>query len=383
MLNFEDDPKLGDLLSGDQIERLARTLGALCQARIELHTEPQPQALPIEFNLETVAWLSGSAEPASLRAATELVSFVLYFVARYQLAANLHHDTTESSFAELQRQNEALKASEARYRALSDSLQETVNQQVHTIQQAQQELYENARTRSIGHLAAGVAHEINNPIGFIKSNLQVAGDYLEELAEKLPEDDATLELLADFRDLLKESTDGSRRIASIVTDLKTFSSIDHAEYTLCNINELLEAASHLLQTSHTESRLTIDTRYGQVPDIYGNPARLSEAFYNLLDNAARAIGSDGRVIIKTLVHDDSVGIIIQDNGCGIAESAQGHVFDPFFTTRPVGSGTGLGLTVVRDTVRAHKGRIKLKSRQEAGTRVTILLPTRPPSSAQS
>lgn len=378
MRSFEDDPTLGDLLSGEQVERLERTLGALCESRFELHAEPRGQALPVEFNLETVAWLSGTAEPGTLKAATDLVSFILYFVARYRLAANLHHDTTEASFAELQRQNEALKASEARYRALSNSLQETVDAQVRTIQQAQQELYENARTRSIGQLAAGVAHEINNPIGFIKSNLQVAGDYLKELAENLPKDEQTLELLADFEDLLSESMDGSRRIASIVTDLKTFSSIDHAEYTLCNINELLEATVHLLKTSHSESPLTIDTRYGQIPDIYGNPARLSEAFYNLLDNAVKAIDDDGRVIIKTLVSDDSVGVILQDNGCGIEEAVQEHVFDPFYTTRPVGSGTGLGLTVVRDTVRAHQGSIKLKSRQGAGTRITMLLPIRQP-----
>ncbi len=375
MRHFEDDPTLTDLLDPGQIARLEASLAGLGLTQARLAAERSDGALPVEFNLETVAWLSANANRNLVEKAAELVSFVLFFVAKYRLAANLHHDTTEASYAELQRKHEALQESEARYRDLSDQLQEQVREQVDTIQKAQQELYESAKTRSVGQLAAGIAHEINNPVGFIQSNLKVAGDYLDDLEEKLPQDEATRELLADFRDLLSESLDGSRRIATIVSDLKTFSSIDHAEYTHCNINDLVRAAIHLLKTCHSDRQLTIDERLGELPEIPGNPARLSEAFYNILDNAARAIDDEGRIIVKTATDNSgNIAIVVQDNGCGISPDEREQVFDPFFTSRPVGSGTGLGLTVAQDTVRAHKGLIKLESREGTGTRVTLLLP---------
>lgn len=375
MRQFEDDPKLGDLLQPDQITRLESTLAGLGLGSFRLTPERQADAVPIEFNLETVAWLSGDSDQRTLKATSELVAFILFFVAKYRLAANLHYDTTEASYAELQRKHEALKESEERYRTLSDQLQEQVKEQVETIQKAQQELYQSAKTRSVGQLAAGIAHEINNPIGFIKSNLKVAGDYLDELEQKLPADEATGELLRDFRDLLTESVDGTRRIAAIVSDLKTFSSIDHAEHTHCNINELLKAALHMLRTSYNHRVLDIDERLGQLPELLGNPARLSEAFYNVLDNAAKAIDEEGRIVVKTATDNSgNIAVVIQDNGCGIPEGVRSQVFDPFYTSRPVGSGTGLGLTVARDTVRAHKGLIKLESRVNTGTRVTLLLP---------
>lgn len=375
MRHFEDDPHLSDLLEPSQIRRLEDSLSALGLTEARLGADHRPGAVPVEFNLETVGWLSAQCDADTLGAAAELVAFILFFVAKYRLAANIHHDATEAGYAELQRKHEALQASEARYRALSSQLQERVKEQVATIQKAQQELYESARTRSVGQLAAGIAHEINNPIGFINSNLKVAGDYLDELEAKLPDDSDTRDLLADFRDLLAESLDGSRRIATIVADLKTFSSIDHADYTHCNVNDLIRASLHMLQTSHGDQVLDIDQRLGELPEIPGNPARLSEAFYNVLDNAARAIDDNGRIVVKTATDSSgNIAVVIQDNGCGISETAREQVFDPFFTSRPVGSGTGLGLTVALDTVRAHKGLIRVESQEGRGTRVTILLP---------
>lgn len=375
MRHFDDDPVLSDLLEPAQIHRLEASLASLGLGQVRLTAERQDGAVPVEFNLETVGWLSADCNRDSLRAMAEVVTFVLYFVAKYRLAANAHHTVTEAGYAELQQKHQALQESEAKYRSLSEQLQERVKEQVATIQKAQRELYESAKTRSVGQLAAGIAHEINNPIGFIKSNLKVAGDYLDELEAKLPSDGETRELLADFRDLLSESIDGSRRIATIVADLKTFSSIDHADYTLCNINELINASVHLLETSHSDRHLDIDRRLGELPEISGNPARLSEAFYNVLDNAAKAIDDDGWIIIKTATDSQgNIAVVVQDNGCGIAETAKDQVFDPFFTSRPVGSGTGLGLTVAQDTVRAHKGLIRLESREGTGTRITMLLP---------
>jgi len=381
--SFEDDPTLEDLLSSDQLQRLNRMLSALCREPVEIGSDRKADALALEFNLETVGWLSGGSSEQERLAAGDLVSFLMMFIAKYRLAANLHHDTTEASYAELQKQNEALKASEARYRALSDQLQDKVDEQVTVIKQAQMDLYESARLRSVGQLAAGVAHEINNPIGFISSNLKVAGEYVNDLRELVPDSDQNRELLDDFADLIGESSDGARRIASIVSDLKTFSSIDQADYTLCDINELLASAVHLLQTEYGQD-LEILEKPGELPKISGHPSRLSQTFYNLLDNAAQALkgqeqeaGAEGRadrILAKTSVDSDGIRVVIQDNGCGIPEAIREQVFDAFYTSRPVGSGTGLGLTVARDTVRAHRGTIQIDSREGTGTRVTLLLP---------
>ena len=381
MRNFEDDPTLEDLLSDDQLQRLNRMLSALCEAPVEISSIRKAGALALEFNLETVGWLSGGNSEQERLAAADLVSFLMMFIAKYRLAANLHHDTTEASYAELQKQNEALKASEARYRALSDQLQERVDEQVTVIKQAQMDLYESARLRSVGQLAAGVAHEINNPIGFISSNLKVAGEYVKDLRELVPDTGQNRELLDDFADLIGESSDGARRIASIVSDLKTFSSIDQADYTLCDVNELVASAVHLLQTEYGHG-LEILEKPGELPKISGHPSRLSQTFYNLLDNAAQAIkslgqvatGRAGRILAKTSVDGDGIRVVIQDNGCGIPDDIREQVFDAFYTSRPVGSGTGLGLTVARDTVRAHRGTIQIDSREGTGTRVTLLLP---------
>ena len=380
MRNFEDDPTLNDLLSNEQLARLNQCLSALCSEPVVLaRTRPGPDAIPVEFNLDTVGWLSGGGSDEERKATAGLIAFLMMFVAKYRLAANLHHDATEAGYAELQRQNEALKASEARYRALSDQLQQKVEEQVTVIKQAQQELYESARLRSVGQLAAGVAHEINNPIGFISSNLRVARDYVKELGGSLPETAANRDLLTDFNDLLAESIDGASRIAGIVSDLKTFSSIDQAEYTRCNITNLIASAIHLVQTEYNHD-LQIVERLAELPEIAGHPSRLSQTFFNLLANAAQAIQDaepdkgHGRILVKTQVESDSIRIIIQDNGCGIPEQNQPKIFDAFFTSRPVGSGTGLGLTVARDTVRGHGGRLQLDTREGSGTRVQLTLP---------
>jgi len=379
--NFEDDPTLSDLLTPEQLQRLNRTLSALCREPVEIGSDQTADSVALEFNLETVGWLSGGSSGQERLAAADLVSFLMMFIAKYRLAANLHYDTTEASYAELQKQNEALIASEARYRELSDQLQEKVDEQVAVIKQAQLDLYESARLRSVGQLAAGVAHEINNPIGFISSNLKVAGEYVKDLRELIPESEQNRELLDDFADLIGESSDGARRIASIVSDLKTFSSIDQADYTLCDVNELLSSAVHLLQTDHGHN-FDIVEKPGELPGISGHPSRLSQTFYNLLDNAAQALKcreqgiEGGRMLAKTSADSDGIRVIIQDNGCGIADDIREQVYDAFFTSRQVGAGTGLGLTVAQDTLRAHQGTIQIDSREGAGTRVTLFLPIR-------
>nr|WP_298172158.1 ATP-binding protein [uncultured Pseudomonas sp.] len=371
MLSFEDDPRLDDLLPRERQERLTQLLQALLGHPLALTEQAEAGAETVEFNLETLAWLSCPSAPALQEPAARLLEFVLFYVGKYRLAANLHHDTTEASFAELQRQHAELQESEARYRALSAQLQSRVNEQVKVIETTQQQLYESARLRAIGQLAAGVAHEVNNPIGFIASNLRVAGDYLNELVAKLPADPATTALLEDFRALLKESGSGTQRIATIVADLKTFSNIDQNDFVSCDLNALVASTCHLLRTE-SQQPLQIELRLGELPQLAGYPAKISQATYNVLDNAVKAIDANGKIRITT--NRDELGqiqVIVEDNGCGIAAEHMPCLFDPFFTTRDVGAGTGLGLTVAREIMNAHQGEILIKSQPGIGTRVTL------------
>ena len=371
MLSFEDDPRLGDLLPSERQQRLTQLLQALIGRPLSLTEQAEVGAEAVEFNLETLAWLSCPSAPALQEPAARLVEFVLFYVGKYRLAANLHHDTTEASFAELQRQHAELQESEARYRALSAQLQSRVSEQVRVIETTQQHLYESARLRAIGQLAAGVAHEINNPIGFIASNLRVAGDYLRELTEKLPDDPATTSMLEDFRALLNESVSGTQRIATIVADLKTFSNIDQSDFVSCDLNALITSTCHLLQTE-SQRALQIELRLGELPQLAGYPAKISQATYNVLDNAAKSIDDGGKIrITSNRDEQGQIQVIVEDNGCGIAAEHIPHLFDPFFTTRDVGAGTGLGLTVAREIMNAHQGEILVKSQPGKGTRVTL------------
>lgn len=374
MQHFEQKAPLAELLAPDQIERLNRILHKLDGAALSIAPADAGQA--VEFNLDTVAWIIGGSNEEKRAALVELVQFVLYFVTKYRMAANLHRDVTEASYTELLRQNEALRASQARYRELSDQLQKRVDEQVHMVEQAQKDLYQSAHLRAVGQLSAGVAHEINNPVGFIASNLRVANDYLDEFTSLLPADPETRESLNDFRDLVSESIDGAKRIAAIVADLKTFSSIDQADQTYGDVNALISSAVHLLQTQY-HNRLDVRWEPGLIPSIFCYPAQLSQAFLNLLDNAAKALTAEGGLIQVRTRHMEGtnrIGIIIEDNGCGIADDQRERIFDAFFTTRGVGSGVGLGLTVARDIVRAHRGVLHLESAFDRGTRVTIQLP---------
>lgn len=371
MRNFEDDPSLSDLLPGEQQVRLLQLLSALGGGAVTLAEGPSAATEPLEFNLETLGWLRSELPAVQRQAAARLFELILRYVGKYRLAACLHLDTTEASFAELQRQHAALQASEERYRVLSEQLQQRVNEQVGVIEKTQRQLYESAHLRAVGQLAAGIAHEINNPIGFITSNLGVAADYVEELAAKLVGDEPSTPLLVDFRALLKESANGSQRIARIVADLKTFSNINQADFAPCDLNALLSTTCHLLETEGRQG-LRLRLRLGELPKLTGYPAKLSQAFYNVLDNAAKALGpAGGMVEVKSRVGDGALEICITDNGCGIAAEALEQVFEPFFTTREVGAGTGLGLCVTRDILAAHQGEILLKSKLGAGTQVTL------------
>lgn len=275
-----------------------------------------------------------------------------------------------------------------------DRLEETLQQlklvQAHLIQQE--------KMAGIGQLAAGVAHEINNPMAFIISNLESLDQYtsriiqiltLQEKAlaahDKTERDREVAELneakralkidyvLADTRELIKETLDGAARVKKIVQDLRGFVRPEY-ESKLANINDGIESAVNILRNEILYRGASVSKELGDIPPIMCNPGQLNQAFMNILVNAAQAIETAGNIHIKTWADTKNVFISVADTGKGIPPEIMNRIFEPFFTTKDIGQGKGLGLSVSYDIVRRHGGQISVESRDGEGTTVTVALP---------
>jgi two-component system NtrC family sensor kinase len=248
---------------------------------------------------------------------------------------------------------------------------------------------------SIGQLAAGVAHEINNPMGFISCNLGTLGKYhaklgefariLTEVVESTGNEDA-LRILGESRkalkidyvmedgnDLIKESLEGAERVRTIVQNLKSFSRVDESECKSADINECLESTINIVW-NEVKYKANLVRDLGDIPMTRCYPQQINQVFMNLLVNAAQAIEKQGEIRVKTWHDDTSVYASVSDTGCGIPESVRTRIFEPFFTTKEVGKGTGLGLSITYDIIKKHKGDIFVESEPGNGTTLTIRLP---------
>jgi len=388
---FDRDFDLGELIGERDADELCRDVAALLggpAALLDEQGHPFGTArgpdgasrTPLVLELEPLAYLLADGPPAALAAVARLVRWGLMSRARMRMVSDLHLEAVRSDYAKLQQQNQALRESEVRLRELAASLDAKVQEQAELIGERQRQLYQAERLASIGQLAAGVAHEINNPLGFINSNLSAAQRYLgtlNGLLRQLPpelraESDVDF-VLDDFAELLAESANGVSRIARIVQDLKGFSSVDQPEAQLADINRQLESLLAVM-AGQKPAGVTLETDFGELPQLMCLPGHLNQAFLNVLHNAMQAAGEHGAVRLRTRLDGERIRIEIEDDGPGIAEDVMPYVFDPFYTTRGVGGGTGLGLTVARDVVLAHDGTIGLENRAEGGLRVVIELP---------
>ena len=210
---------------------------------------------------------------------------------------------------------------------------------------------------SIGQLAAGVAHEINNPIGFVSSNLNTLRSYIEKIEkfimsqlENMPPGELTQlreklkidHILKDLPELIQESIDGTARVAAIVKNLKSFSRLDDEKYTAVNLNDCIEDTLKMIW-NELKYKATITKQFTDLPKTQCFPLQLSQVFINILVNAAHSIEGQGTITIKTWHQDGIINIVISDSGCGIENKYFNRLFEPFFTTKEVGKGTGLGL----------------------------------------
>jgi PAS domain S-box-containing protein len=270
------------------------------------------------------------------------------------------------------------------------------------LRNAHEQLLQSEKMASIGQLAAGIAHEINNPVGFVNSNMGSLKNYVgtllgvidqyEQAAAPHPvlaaqlaalRSQADLEFLKeDVTDLVRESMDGLKRVKDIVQALKDFSHVGETEWQVADLHNGLDSTLNIV-SNEIKYKARVEKQYGVLPPVTCLASQLNQVFMNLLVNAAHALREQGVITIRTGAANDWVWIEVGDNGVGIAPENLNRIFEPFFTTKPVGSGTGLGLSLSYGIVNRHGGRIEVASTVGQGTRFTVHLPVKPSQAAQA
>ncbi len=268
------------------------------------------------------------------------------------------------------------------------------------LEEANNQLLQSEKMASIGQLAAGVAHELNNPIGFVHSNLGTLDGYLHNLMaiiatyEKIagapdancPHLDSVHHLMDecdfdfvkdDIFNLLAESKEGLGRVRKIVQDLKSFSHVGEQDWQEADLHQGLDSTLNIVW-NELKYKCTVVKDYGDIPPIYCLISQLNQVFMNLLVNASQAIETQGTVTLRTRRQgDDAVCVEFSDTGKGVAPEHLNRIFEPFFTTKPVGKGTGLGLSLSYSIVERHGGRIEVESLPGKGSTFRVVLPVHP------
>ncbi len=303
--------------------------------------------------------------------------------------------------AELEQAKNALEADIDARRKVEAKLQHEQEEQrklIAELHNAHGQLLQSEKMASIGQLAAGVAHEINNPIGYVHSNLGSLEKYIEDLMTILDAFEAAEHdlpagseaqgriqalkarfdlnfLREDIPSLMAESKEGITRVRKIVQDLKDFSHVDEAEWQMADLHHGLDSTLNVVW-NELKYKATVAKEYGSLPEIECIPSQLNQVFMNLLVNASHAIESSGTITIRTGTLDDQVWVEVADSGNGIAPEHLERIFEPFFTTKPVGKGTGLGLSLSYGIVKKHHGRIEVESEVGKGTTFRVWLPVK-------
>lgn len=298
------------------------------------------------------------------------------------------------------RAEEQLREKNAELEALAQS-----ERRAHeALKQAQSLLVQNEKLASLGHLVAGVAHEINNPLSFVGNNVAVIdrdlGDVLSLIAlyrradvlirERAPDLFAEIEEFSDENDLeygiehlprlIDRTREGLRRIERIVKELRLFARVDEGDWNEVDLNPGVESSVNMVKGYARKKGVELKMELGALPVVRCRAARIHQVILNLLTNAVDACGEDGRVTARTVTEAElsSVRVEVEDNGCGIPDEVLDRIFDPFFTTKPLGEGTGLGLSISYGIIREHQGRIEARPAAGGGTCFCVHLPIEPP-----
>jgi signal transduction histidine kinase len=312
------------------------------------------------------------------------------------------HLSLRSMQRRLEEQNRQLREESRERQRAEQSLNSSYAELKEThaaLEKLHQQLLQSEKMASIGQLAAGVAHEINNPIAFVNSNLGTLKEYVDSLWRLIDAHEQMAQGLADRPDLLEpvrrlresldvdflrddlynlmaESLDGVSRVRRIVQDLKDFSHVGEVERQVFDLHAGIDSTLNIVW-HELKQRAEVKKEYGRLPMVEGVPAQLNQVFMNLLINAAQAMDHYGTITIRTSSENDGVWIEIADNGTGIKPEHLPRIFEPFFTTKPVGKGTGLGLSLSYGIVSQHGGRIEVASDIGKGTCFRVWLPVAP------
>lgn len=298
-----------------------------------------------------------------------------------------HQDGAALSLMDITQRNWARKRQESANLELERALAE--------LRTTQDQLIQSEKMAAIGQLAAGIAHEINNPIGFISTNLGQMKEYssqafrmLEAYEQALPligDEARRRELLdlaeemeipflaADTPQLIEQTRDGLDRVTRIVRDLKNFSRQADDQWEPADLNGLIDSTVNVVR-NQIKDKAALHLEFGDLPEIECHPNQIAQVLMNLVVNAAHAIENRGNITIRTGREGDSAWFEVQDDGSGIPPGILDRIFDPFFTTKPVGKGTGLGLSVSHGIVDRHHGAIRVDSAPGAGSRFRVIVP---------
>ncbi len=291
---------------------------------------------------------------------------------------------------------------EERTRELSDALKH--------LKESESQLIQSEKMSSLGQMVAGVAHEINTPLAYVKNSLGQVSEKLPLIDNALGHSEKLLELLGAGNDpeglslafqqtsahvgglrqqhvieelssLVKDGLFGTGQVSEIVGNLKNFSRLDRSKVAHSNLNDSLN--STLLLAKHQLKSVTVNKNFGEIPDITCAPSQINQVFLNLITNAVQAMpGEKGTITLTSRKEGEGVAVDVQDDGTGIPPEVMSKIFDPFFTTKEVGKGTGLGLSISYKIVKQHGGKISVESKPNAGTKFTVWLPLVPPADAQ-
>ena len=272
------------------------------------------------------------------------------------------------------------------------------------LEEAQSHLLQSEKMAALGQLAAGVAHELNNPLGFVNSNLGVLENYLNDIFtinaayedagnsignfgsaierfHKLMQEKDYDYIKKDIFQLMAESKEGLLRMRNIIQDLKSFSRVGEEGWQWADLHKGLDSTLNIVW-NELKYKCQVNKEYGEVPEVYCMPPQLNQVFMNLLVNAGQAIDEKGAITIRTGTLGKEVWVEVEDTGKGIPPDLLNRIFEPFFTTKPVGVGTGLGLSLSYNIVQKHNGRIEVKSTPGKGTTMRVWLPVNQDNASQ-
>lgn len=408
---YNGDGTLARLLNG-AAEKLAQEGSALIRSNDAVETAA---VFSLTHEMDTLGFLILQAKEPDVsfdlmvlgRFAAACIERMMRLNYRLLLTSGLHGQVVHESYASLKEKASQLKASEEKYRALAQNLEVEVKRKTEEIKEAQLAMLQQEKLASIGQLAAGMAHEINNPIGFVISNLNSLRTCISDLfrlirqyekfiqawkktnGSEQPHDAlqgsmrAILELQReldldflkeDSRALISESLEGGRRIKSIVQDLRDFAHPSVKTQETVDLNQCLDTTLSIL-SGRISSGVAIHKDYTDIPRVTCYLRDMNQVFFNIMLNAVQAIGAEGQLTLSTRLYGGGyVEIGISDTGPGIQAESLVRVFEPFYTTREVGDGIGLGLYLAHNIIKNHNGTIDVQSNEGTGSTFRVRLP---------